>query len=190
LLRWSKETGGGDGNSESFQRYCGNKTWLGWVYLLDEENAFLLSGNCQVSVPENLRNESGVDAKSTGKKGRLDVASENMLKLLQESKNERKELTIQLFGKFDAIVDRMPNVVVDKSKALRDEEKEITKALLAERRMIRDEEKEITMDASMDADEKAAFLELLNHRKEAMDKEVFAFNDEKKKRKASELECE
>jgi hypothetical protein len=71
LLRWNNEdTGGGDGSSESFQNYCYTRTWLGWVYLLDEESGFLLASNSTVRVPEHSRNESGDDAQPTGKKKR------------------------------------------------------------------------------------------------------------------------
>jgi hypothetical protein len=72
LLRWNMEgTGGGDGSSESFQHYCHTRTWLGWVYLLDEESGFLLASNATVRVPEHLRSESVDGAQSIDKKRRI-----------------------------------------------------------------------------------------------------------------------
>jgi hypothetical protein len=133
------------------------------------------------SVPDWLRNESGVDVKPrTGKKRRKDTVHDMLMKILEESHKNRQELYNQLLSSCDAIVSKLPSV--DKSEVLVDK----SKGLFEEYRMIRDEEKEITMDASMDADTKAAFLELLNHRREAVTREVVAYNDEKK-RKASEM---
>lgn len=61
LHRWSKETGGGDGSSVSFQRYCSTNGWLGWVYLKDEETSFLLASASDPNVPTNMRNEPGFE---------------------------------------------------------------------------------------------------------------------------------
>lgn len=44
------------------------------------------------SVPEWLRNESGVENKSTGKRRRKDDASDMMMQIWKESQNNRQEL--------------------------------------------------------------------------------------------------
>lgn len=59
LMNWSKKTGNGSGQSESFQAYCNSFTWLGWIYLKDEEAGFLLSSISDHNVPRRLSNEAG-----------------------------------------------------------------------------------------------------------------------------------
>ena len=74
LMNWNKRTGGGSGESEAFQNYCGSFSWLGWIYLKDEESGFLLAACSDHFVPSILSNESGfsngiggVDDKSDSK---------------------------------------------------------------------------------------------------------------------------
>jgi hypothetical protein len=189
LLKWNNtETGGGDGSSESFQNYCGSRRWVGWVYLLDEESGFLLASNSPVSVPEqkirpkkrhsvpeHFRNESGARGKSTGEMGRMDISNDTVMKkleIVEMAQDKQEKLNSQLLAR-DAFATKLP--IVDESKALFEELREIV-----------NDEKQITMDASMDADTTAIFLEALNHRREALKREVVAYNDGKK-RKASEM---
>ena len=43
LLKWYKETGGGPKTDDQFHKYCNNKTWLTWIYLLDKKSDLLLA---------------------------------------------------------------------------------------------------------------------------------------------------
>jgi hypothetical protein len=65
LQHWSKDTGGGDSSSVSFQRYCMSNSWLEWVYLKDEEAAFLLASASDPNVPAAVQNEPGFEAFET-----------------------------------------------------------------------------------------------------------------------------
>jgi hypothetical protein len=107
----------------------------------------------------------------------MDQVENAMMKIFEEL----HELTSQLLARFDAIVPKIPDAIVPKIPII-DE----SKALLEEYRKIVEYEKNITMDASMDADTKAIFLEALNHRREDVKRDVVAYNDGKK-RKASEI---
>jgi hypothetical protein len=206
LHRWSKDTGGGDGSSQSFQDYCGTRTWIGWVYLLDEENGFLLASNCKSSVPENLRNESGVESKSTGKKGRMESALDDMMKEYKEGQKNKAELAGQLLSRFDAIATTISNIPKSNEATLFAEHIRIvdarfdamainnsdvpklneTDTLFAEHSRIVNAEKQITMDMSMSASMKTHMLEVLNFQREELDAKFVALAN-KKKRKASEL---
>jgi hypothetical protein len=101
LLRWNKEeTGGGDGSSEPFQNYCYTRTWLGWVYPLDEESGFLLASNATVRVPEHLRNESVDDAQCTDKNRRsVTDHLRNESAVDAHDKKRQKDITIAMMMK-------------------------------------------------------------------------------------------
>ena len=59
LRKWNKDTGGGGGLSERFEDFCENQKWVCWVFLLDEENNFLLASTSSGNTPRHLSNESG-----------------------------------------------------------------------------------------------------------------------------------
>lgn len=63
LLKWHKDTGGGDGTPPSFQLYCqSGEKWLTWVYLKDfNECSSLLENNAGSKVPAKVSNEPGIE---------------------------------------------------------------------------------------------------------------------------------
>lgn len=121
------------------------------------------------SVPGHLRNESGVDAQSTDKKRRKDITNDMMMMKLEEVQKNQQEFASQILARFDALATKLTNV--DESDVLFEEHRKIV-----------DDKKQITMDASMDADTKALFLEALKHRKEALNTRLKAYIDAKRRK--------
>jgi hypothetical protein len=116
-----------------------------------------------------LRNESGVDAQSTDKKRRKDITNDMMMMKLEEVQKNQQEFASQILARFDALATKLTNV--DESDVLFEEHRKIV-----------DDKKQITMDASMDADTKALFLEALKHRKEALNTRLKAYIDAKRRK--------
>jgi hypothetical protein len=66
LGKWWSETGGGGGEIENFQNFCGREKWLTYVYMLDFEASHLLASNASSVVPKELINECGQAGAGTG----------------------------------------------------------------------------------------------------------------------------
>jgi hypothetical protein len=155
-------------------------------------------------------NESGVENKSTGKRRRKDVASDNMMKtwmnIFEESRKNRQDFTSQILARFDAIESNINILVSDnmmkKCEESQQNRQELTSQipatnvpnvpklnetdmLFAEHSRIIDAEKEIKADVSMSASMRNNMVEVLNIQREELDAKFVAYND-KKRRKASE----
>lgn len=74
LRKWNKDTGGGDGRSECFENFCENSKWCAWIFLLDEENGFLLACTTSGATPRHLNNEAGFSTDSNNLTNGDDIA--------------------------------------------------------------------------------------------------------------------
>jgi hypothetical protein len=151
-------------------------------------SCFLLSSNCTATVPDHLRNESGVDGKPFGKKVRKTGAvMDDFMLILSEAKKDKDDLVSALLGRFDAMAAAKHDTETAKQDTVTRFDSDESFLLFEEQNQIEVIEARITSNASMDADTKAHLLEALNHRKEVFKTKLVEFNVGTKKRKASEM---
>lgn len=108
LHKYDLDTGGGPGGKAHFQEYCENSKWVAWVYLLDEDMGFLLSGNASPTVPDHLKNEPGSNNSKSSKHLLHKRAMEH-----SENLNDVMAITKDVLSKMDVFVTNKASVQVD-----------------------------------------------------------------------------
>lgn len=106
LRKWNKDTGGGGGRSECFEDFCENHKWVCWVFLLDEENSFLLASTSSGNAPKHLSNESGFSSGDNNRStngDEINYLKNNHGKLIRKA-NDNNE-------KISSIVDNAQDVI-------------------------------------------------------------------------------
>lgn len=106
LRKWNKDTGGGGGRSECFEDFCESQKWVCWVFLLDEENNFLLASTSSGNAPKHLNNESGFSSSDNNKTTNGDEISymkSNHSKLLRNADDTSKKIS--------SMVDNAQNII-------------------------------------------------------------------------------
>lgn len=107
LRKWNKTTGGGGGRSECFEDFCENHKWVCWVFLLDEENNFLLASTSSGNALKHLSNESGFSSSDNNNRttngDEINFIKSNHSKLIRRADDNNRKIS--------SVVDNAENVI-------------------------------------------------------------------------------